>query len=68
MKKMARARRKRVQISEEPGYKCLRCKKPMEKTNFPSTNVIVHVPGFASFKRANAYVCSKCGFVELYVE
>ena len=40
----------------------------METTDFPSTNVVVQTPGFASFKHANAYVCPKCGLVELYVE
>lgn len=65
---MARAKKKREPITEEPGHRCLRCKKTMVKTDFPSTNVVVQVPGFASFKRANAYVCPKCGFVELYVE
>jgi len=68
VKEMARAKKKKVQINEEHGYRCLRCRKTMEKTGFPSTNVVVQAPGFASFKRANAYVCPKCGFVELYID
>ncbi len=71
--KMAKARRRKVQRTKvqntgESEYRCLRCKKTLVKTNFPATNVVVQVPGFASYKRANAYVCPKCGFVELYVE
>jgi len=65
---MARAKRRRALTTDEPGYICLRCRKTMEKTDFPSTNVVVQTPGFASFKHANAYVCPKCGLVELYVE
>lgn len=65
---MAKAKKKKVLTIDETGYRCLRCKKTMEKTDFPSTNVLVQVPGFASYKHAAAYVCPKCGFVELYVE
>ncbi|MFQ6129911.1 MAG: hypothetical protein ACE5OT_03775 [Candidatus Hadarchaeaceae archaeon] len=65
---MAKAKRRKEPVIVEPGYRCLRCRKTMAKSDFPSTNVVVQVPGFASFKRANAYVCPKCGFVELYVE
>lgn len=65
---MARVKKKKEPITVEPGYRCLRCKKTMTKSDFPSTNVLVQAPGFASFKHATAYVCPKCGFVELRVE
>lgn len=64
---MAKAKKKKAQTTGEL-YKCLRCKGIMEKTDAPSTNVLVHVPWFTSFIHARAYVCPKCGFVELCVE
>lgn len=65
--KRRKVQRRKVQTTEEPEYRCLRCKRTMTKSNFPSTNVVVRAPGFASFKHANAYVCPNCGFVELCV-